>query len=571
MDKFGSYINENELLLLRYYNDSLTKIKKQLLEAAIKGHDATHLKQLKENVENELLKLDKKFQFFSKDTTSRIYKKGIEGQETAFKQLHIRFTPVKATTYAQFAGIHKEAVKTLAINTYKPLKRVVDVIGRDCIEYFERTNFNDTQAILKKLLKFFPDNEDLRSTGLASIQGVVNGNITWQKAIRDFQETFLKDSIFKVPYYKKDGTLHAMVNMADYAELVARTTSAEAYRKGAENAILDTFDDMGDLVQINGKSEFPNSPCLPFEDAILSLTGKTKGYTTLDAAKAQGLFHPNCIHHFGVTAAVIAEYEAIEAGKNKGTQLKEIDKPPTKQREKIKQTDKNEKWSINDVLAAYTGNDTLVRNAFKSATIDNETADILANIHKLPAVEIINDKGRGYFNRATSIISADNEMTFLHEFGHSLDYGLVKASSKGYSNYSRKLENVVEKHRIKRIDKFPEAVANKFLEVKEKYKLPNGITNFKAQRKDGWCALSDIFDALTNGNMFDKASYAISGHGAKYFRQYGKKEAEIFAQYFYLRTNNCTEALNVLKENVPDLLKSLETLFTLYVKELKEL
>ena len=162
-------------------------------------------------------------------------------------------------------------------------------------------------------------------------------------------------------------------------------------------------------------------------------------------------------------------------------------------------------------------------------------------------------------------------MTFLHEMGHSLDYGLVKASSDKWHNYSRKLENVVERHRIKRIDKFPEVVANKFKEIKEKYKLPNGIPNFKAQRKDGWCALSDIFDALTNGNMFDKASYAISGHGAKYFRQYGTKEAEIFAQYFYLRTNNCTEALNVLKENVPDLLKSLETLFTLYVKELKEL
>ena len=106
-------------------------------------------------------------------------------------------------------------------------------------------------------------------------------------------------------------------------------------------------------------------------------------------------------------------------------------------------------------------------------------------------------------------------MTFLHEFGHSLDYGIVKASSKGYSNYSRKLENVVERNRIKRIDKFPEAVANKFREVKEKYKLPNGITNFKAQRQDGWCAVSDIFDALTNGNMFDKASYAI-------FRTWGK-------------------------------------------------
>ena len=86
MDKFGSYINENELLLLRYYNDSLTKIKKQLLEAAIKGHDTTHLKQLKENVENELLKLDKKFQFFSKDTTSRIYKKGIDDNRKQYKK-----------------------------------------------------------------------------------------------------------------------------------------------------------------------------------------------------------------------------------------------------------------------------------------------------------------------------------------------------------------------------------------------------------------------------------------------------------------------------------------------------
>lgn len=570
MEKFGDSISENELLLMRYYNDSLTKIKKQLLEAAVSGHDATHLRQLKENVENELIKLQKKFQFFSKETTSKTYKKGIKEQEAAFRQLHIQFTPVKAVTYVQFAGIHKEAVKTLAINTYKPLKRIVDVIGRDCIEYFERTNFNDTQSILKKLLKFFPDNEELRETGLASVQGVVNGNITWQKAIRDFQETFIKDSIFKVPYYKKDGTLHSMVNMADYAELVARTTSAEAYRKGAENTILETFDDMGDLVQINGRTQFPNSPCLPFEGAILSLTGITKGYTTLDEAKAQGLFHPNCIHHFAVTAEVIAEYEAIEAGKGSGTQLKEIDKPPTKQRAKIEE---KAEWSMKDILAAYTGNDELVKNAFNAATIDNETAEILANIHKLPAVKIINDRGQGYYNRARSVISADNEITFLHEFGHSLDYGLVKASSKGWGNYSKKLETVVERHRIKRMDKFPEAVANKFREVRNQYVIKNKVPDYNGISKDGWAAVSDIFDALCNGNMFrnKKIDFSIAGHGAAYYRQYGTKEPEIFAQYFYLRTNNCTEALNVLKENTPELLKSLEELFTLYTEELKNL
>ena len=568
MDKFGDYISENEFLLLRYYNDSLTKIKQQLLDAAVKGYDKTHLEQLQENVENELIKLQKKFQFFSTEQTSKIYKKGVEGQEAAFKQLHIQFTPVKARTYAQFAGLHKNALKTLAINTYKPLKRVVDVIGRDCIEYFERTNFNDTQEILKRLLKFFPDNEDLRETGLHSVHGVVNGNITWQRAIRDFQEKFIKESIFKVPYYKKDGTLHAMVSLTDYAELVARTTSAEAYRKGAEIAILDTFEE-GDLVQVSGKSEFPNSPCLPFEDAILSLTGRTKGYTTLDEAKSMGLFHPNCIHHFGVSEAVLAEYDAIEAGKQKGTVLKELDTPPTKQRAKEETNDAG--WSMADILKGYTGNDELVKNAFNNATIDDEVASILSNINKLPAVRILDDRGQGYYSRVRSVISANNEMTFLHEFGHSLDYGLVKASTNTYSNYSKKLEKVVLKHRIKRIDKFPEAVANKFKEIKEKFRLKNGEIDFAGRRKAGWCAVSDIYDALTNGNMFDKCPFALAGHGARYYRQRGTKEPEIFAQYFYLRTNNCKEALNVLKENSPELLKSLEELFTLYVKELNEL
>ena len=569
MKKFEDIVSENELILLRYYNDSLSKIKQQLLDVAVKGYDKTHLEQLQQNVEEELAKLQKKFQFYSTEQTAKIYRKGVKGTEASFRQLHIQFNPVKATTYTQFSGLHKNAMKTLAINTYKPLKRVVDVIGRDCIEYFERTNFNSTQDILKKLLKFFPDNEDLRATGLASVQGVVNGNITWQKAIRDFQEEFMKDSIFKVPYYKKDGTLHSMVSLTDYAELVARTTSAEAYRKGAETTILDTFDDMGDLVQVNGHSSFPNSPCIPFEDAILSLTGKTKGYTTLDEAKAQGLFHPNCIHHFAVTAEVIEEYERIEAGNGQGTVLNEVDAPPTKQREKL---DKNSAgWSMADILKGYTGNDELVKNSFTNAHIDKETAEILANIHKLPAVKIINDRGQGYFSNAQSLISADNPLTFLHEFGHSLDYGIIKASTTTYGYYSKKLQKVVTDSRIKRLNKFPEKVSNKFKEILKTHRLPTRTLDYKKIKQEGWAALSDIYDALTNGNMYDKAFFAISGHGGKYYRRDGSKEKEIFAQYFFLRTNNCKDALKVLKDDKPELLKSLEELFTMYVKDIKNL
>jgi len=61
------------------------------------------------------------------------------------------------------------------------------------------------------------------------------------------------------------------------------------------------------------------------------------------------------------------------------------------------------------------------------------------------------------------------------------------------------------------------------------------------------------------------------GHGTKYYRQQGTKELEIFANYVQLRLQNKTEQLNFLKENSPELLKSLENLFTMYVKDIKKL
>lgn len=225
---------------------------------------------------------------------------------------------------------------------------------------------------------------------------------------------------------------------------------------------------------------------------------------------------------------------------------------------------------MKDVLATYTGNDALLEKAFKMATIDDEMADVLANVNKLPAVKIINDRGKGYFDRIRSAISANDEITFLHEFGHSLDYGIIKASSKGYGSFSKKIEAAVEQHRIKRMNKFPEAVADRFRIIKKEAASKYGVKAYSKIKEEGWNAVSDIFDALTNGNMFGK-DFSIAGHGAKYYRIPGMKEKEIFAQYVRLRMNNCTEALSFLKDNVPDLLKSLDESFTLYVKELKKL
>ena len=111
-----------------------------------------------------------------------------------------------------------------------------------------------------------------------------------------------------MPYYDKKGNLHRYVQAKDYAKMVARTTTANVLREGAKDSVLDTFDGEFDLVEILGHSVFPNSPCLPYEGQILSLTGIVEGYTTVDEAKAQGLFHPCCIHSFGITDKVMEVY-----------------------------------------------------------------------------------------------------------------------------------------------------------------------------------------------------------------------------------------------------------------------
>lgn len=91
--------------------------------------------------------------------------------------------------------------------------------------------------------------------------------------------------------------------------MLSRTLTANIYREAAKDSILNQFGEFGDLVEILGRSIYPDSPCIPYQGQILSLTGKTKGFTTIDEAKGNGLFHPNCIHSFAVTNRVIETYK----------------------------------------------------------------------------------------------------------------------------------------------------------------------------------------------------------------------------------------------------------------------
>ena len=82
------------------------------------------------------------------------------------------------------------------------------------------------------------------------------------------------------------------VSIEAYSEMLGRTMPAHA----SVQASLNRYSEHGyDLVRVT--SHFRACElCVPYEGAILSSSGMSSGYESLDSAVANGLFHPNCLH-----------------------------------------------------------------------------------------------------------------------------------------------------------------------------------------------------------------------------------------------------------------------------------
>lgn len=96
--------------------------------------------------------------------------------------------------------------------------------------------------------------------------------------------------------------------MRTYTEMVARTTTMEAHLQGTANRLVEQGHDLVKISTHLGACEL----CQPWQGKILSITGKTEGYPTLEEAKAAGLFHPNCRHAYGLYIDLDKEIEELE-------------------------------------------------------------------------------------------------------------------------------------------------------------------------------------------------------------------------------------------------------------------
>ena len=537
-DKYLENIEiKNRRLLLKIYKKHIEKLKIKIFEATEKGNSTVYLENLRLQVEKQITQFEKDLKQYSASAVKTSYESGAKTAVVGELAKEI------AGDYV-FGTANNEAMRTLAQTTYEPLSKMAQQIGRATREYMKRENFQDTQTVLKALGKFV-DSNYLRKVGIEGVGNVVVGSETWQTAARKIRDKIIAEANIKVPYYNKKGDVIRFVHAQDYAKMVSRTTTANVFREGAKDRILDTFGDDGDLVEIIGVSQFPDSPCVPFQGKILSLEGQTKGYITIKEAKAEGLFHPNCIHNFAVTDTVMAIYDKMEDKANE----------PKEKTQAQPFNSNNTSDSVEDMLKDV------------SNTKDKEIQEILKHVNKLPDVNISKGSDLGKFNPDNYTIKVPDSQTLTHEIGHWLDFGLIKLKNDNGLPFSYNIEKVLVNHQYLSADKLPLGVINKLQQVKGIVDN-NGLPLFETQRV--WNEISDIYDALTKGDLYTKG-LAPFGHGIEYYKDIANQTTELFAQYFSLRVYNKQEQIEFLKKYSPKLVEILEKQLTNYLEEIKNI
>ena len=161
-----------------------------------------------------------------------------------------------------FTRLHAEAVELLQANMTERLASATQRVGRQVADVYRRAGLEAIQ------------------------QGLVQGE-TPREVSKRIVGQLQKRGIES--FTDKRGRAW---NLRTYADMVAQTTTMEAELQGTVNRTLEAG---MDLVKVSDHQE-ECELCRPWEGRVLSLTGATAGYPTLEEAKAAGLFHPRCLH-----------------------------------------------------------------------------------------------------------------------------------------------------------------------------------------------------------------------------------------------------------------------------------
>lgn len=257
-------VNEASIdTLTKFYKKAYRDVVDEMVKA--KGFGVYYRRQVLKDIRSILVEFGVDVNEFIENEIEMYYR---DGAKTAVKQLkQYGATP---NVQSGFQRAHKQAINELVNETQVAFKTSLDGVYRSASQIISKTTRDyltmrlaegtvsgKTIDQLKKVMI-----ADLRQEGLASL--IDKGGRAW--------------------------------SLDTYTEMLIRTKAVEARNRGLANRMVENDEDLV-VVSSHGTD---HKECAIWEGEILSITGNTPGYATLEDARSSGLFHPNCKHAINV-------------------------------------------------------------------------------------------------------------------------------------------------------------------------------------------------------------------------------------------------------------------------------
>lgn len=253
------------------------------------GKDSQSIKVKIKGLEKIVAEYDLDLQAWADVTVPGLYK---EGMDNAIKQA-IKDN-IKYTFEDKFASFHQQTIQLIVQNAYQYTQKIASGLKEAGVS-----------AITA---------EQAEKVAIQVARGEIAGSDL--KTIAKNVENELRASSLSAITYKNGRN----VSVDGYARTLARSILTEAQVTGIQNTQIE---EGYDLVQVS--DHFGECAlCKPFENEILSLTGRTKGYMTVDQAKNAGLFHSNCRHSISPYFEGLASVSRVYDAKTQTYQPKEL-------------------------------------------------------------------------------------------------------------------------------------------------------------------------------------------------------------------------------------------------------
>lgn len=180
---------------------------------------------------------------------------------------------------------YKDGVNSAEKDAGKPQTAMKDLNVPLTIQNMLLTNYNLIDDGNSKILRNV--NDAYREVMAESATGLLSGVDTRVTASQKMMDKLAAKGI--TSFTDKAGRKW---NMSSYTEMAMRTASAHAAIEGH----IQTQQSFGmDLMKVS-KIGTTCPICARWQGVVLSISGKTPGYHTVDEARAAGVFHPNCRH-----------------------------------------------------------------------------------------------------------------------------------------------------------------------------------------------------------------------------------------------------------------------------------